>query len=129
MLEDCDRARGCTIQEVRQRPQFFIRAACNRPVQLGDPAGWPKIRLLNRDFGSILSVFPRKNSKTQSSLNFLQSGPRKFTKSDFSGLAPIRRVLISSCIREIPAPSLCPDLRPHRGVLASCAAIASATTE
>ena len=39
--------------------------------------------LLNRDFGNILSVFPRKNSKTQSSLNFLQSGPRKFTKSDF----------------------------------------------
>ena len=37
--------------------------------------------------------FPRKNSKTQSSLNFLQSGPRKFSKSDFSGLAPIQRVL------------------------------------
>ena len=32
------------------------------------------------------------NSKTQSSLNFLQSGPRKSTKSDFSGLAPIRWV-------------------------------------
>ena len=32
---------------------------------------------------------PRTNSKTQSSLNFLQSGPRKLTKSDFSGLAPI----------------------------------------
>ena len=60
---------------------------------LVDPAEWPKIGLLNRDFGSILSVFPRKNSKTQSSLNFLQSGPLKFTKSDFSGLAPIRRVL------------------------------------
>ena len=41
-----------------------------------------------------MSVFPRRNSKTQSSLNFLQSGPRKFSKSDFSGLAPIRRVLI-----------------------------------
>ena len=52
--------------------------------------------LLNRDFGSILSFFPRKNSKTQSSLNSLQSGPRKFTKSDFSGLAPIRRVLIDA---------------------------------
>ena len=60
---------------------------------LGDPAEWPKIRLLNRDFGFILSVCPRKNSKTQSSLNFLQSGPRKVGKSDFSGLAPIRRVL------------------------------------
>ena len=37
--------------------------------------------------------FARKTSKTQSSLNFLQSGPRRFTKSDFSGLAPIWRVL------------------------------------
>ena len=62
---------------------------------LVDPAEWPKIGLLNRDSGSILSVFPRKNSKTESSLNFLQSGPRKFTKSDFSGLAPIRRALSS----------------------------------
>ena len=60
---------------------------------LGDPAEWPKSGLLNRDFGSILSVFPRKNCKTQSSLNDFQSGPRKFTKSDFSGLAPIRLVL------------------------------------
>ena len=40
-----------------------------------------------------MSVLPRKNSKTLSSLNFLQSGLRKFTKSDFSGLAPIRRAL------------------------------------
>ena len=71
---------------------------CQNCLQWGrsnlvDPAEWPKICLLNRDFGSILSVFPRKNSKTESSLNFLQSGPRKFTKSDFSGLAPIRQVL------------------------------------
>ena len=36
-----------------------------------------------------MSVFPRKNSKAQSSLNFLQSGPRKFTESGFSGLVPI----------------------------------------
>ena len=50
--------------------------------------------LLNRDFESILSVFPRKHSETQSSLEFLQSGPRKFTKSDFSGLAPIQQVPI-----------------------------------
>ena len=41
-----------------------------------------------------MSVFPRRKSKTWSSPNFLQSGPRKFSKSDFSGLAPIRRVLI-----------------------------------
>ena len=33
-----------------------------------------------------------KNSQTESSLNFLQSGPQKFTKSDFSGLAAIQRV-------------------------------------
>ena len=46
-----------------------------------------------------MSVFPRKKSKTQSSLNFLQSGPRKFSKSDFSGLAPIRRVLICASLR------------------------------
>ena len=39
---------------------------------LVDPAGSPKIRLLNRDFGNILSIFPRKISKKkQSSLNFL----------------------------------------------------------
>ena len=44
---------------------------------------------------SILLLLPRTNSKAQSSLNFLQSGPPKFTKSAFSGLAPIRRVLIS----------------------------------
>ena len=57
---------------------------------LVEPAEWPKIGLRNRDFGSILSIFP-----AQSSLNFLQSGPRRFTKSDFSGLAPIQRVLTS----------------------------------
>ena len=32
--------------------------------------------------------YPRKNSKTQSSLNFLQSGPRKFTKLIFFGIGP-----------------------------------------
>ena len=31
--------------------------------------------------------FSKENSKTQSSVNFLQSRPRKFTKPDFSGLA------------------------------------------
>ena len=57
---------------------------------LVDPAEWPKISLLNRGFGSILSIFLKKNSKRQSSLNFLQSGPQKFTKPEFSGLAPIQ---------------------------------------
>ena len=47
----------------------------------------------NPGFWEHFVIFPRKNSKTQSSLNFLQFGPRKFRKSDFSGLAPIRRVL------------------------------------
>ena len=62
------------------------------PVQF-DPARWPNPCLLNRFLGSILLIFLRKNSKTQSSLNFLQSRPRKLTKSDVSGLAPIQRVL------------------------------------
>ena len=57
---------------------------------LVDPAESPNIRLLNRDFGTTLSIFLRQNSKTQSSLNFLQSGPWTFTKSAFLGLAPIR---------------------------------------
>ena len=61
------------------------------------PRMGPRIGLLNRDVGSILSVFPRKNSKAWSLLlNLLQSGPRKFTRSDFSGLAPIRRALKST---------------------------------
>ena len=42
---------------------------------LVDPAGSPKIHLLNQDFGNILSIFPRKNSKTQSSLNFFSPDP------------------------------------------------------
>ena len=46
------------------------------PVQFSDPAEWPNIGLLNQNFGSIFSVFPRKkSSKTRNSLNFLQSGP------------------------------------------------------
>ena len=59
---------------------------------LVDHAEWPKIGWLKQGFGIMLMIFPRANSKTQSSLNSVQSGPRKFTKSDFSGLAPIRRV-------------------------------------
>ena len=55
---------------------------------LVDPAGWPKIGLLNWILGSSLWVFPRQKAK----LNFLQSRPRKFTKLIFSGLAPIQWV-------------------------------------
>ena len=69
--------------------------ASSEPLQWGrsslvDPAECPKIHLLNRDFGNILWIFPGKTATKQSSLNLLQSGPRKFTKSDFSGLAPIQ---------------------------------------
>ena len=45
-------------------------------------------------FRGHLADFPGKQSKTRSSINFVQSGPPKFTKCDFSGLAPIRQVLI-----------------------------------
>ena len=57
---------------------------------LVDPTECSKIGLLNRGFGSVFLFSPRKSSKTQGSLNFLQSGPPKFTKLTFSGLAPIR---------------------------------------
>ena len=68
---------------------------------LVDPAESPKIGLLNRDLGSISSVFLQgNNSRIQSSPNFLQSGPRKFAKFDFSGLAPIRRALILVAIAQ-----------------------------
>ena len=55
----------------------------SEPLQWGrsnlvDPAECSKIGLLNRNFGSFLSVVPRKKSKTQSSL-ILQSGPQKST--------------------------------------------------
>ena len=80
--------------------EWFSNQTCNDteksepfaigPVHLVDPAEWPEISLLNRGFGSMLSIFLRKSSKTRSSLNFLQSGPRKLTKPDLSGLAPVR---------------------------------------
>ena len=56
----------CDIRDVSQNCLQWGRS------NLGDPAESPKIRLLNRDFGNILSIFSQeKNSKTQSSLNFL----------------------------------------------------------
>ena len=39
------------------------------------PTESPKLRLLNWDFGNILSIFPRKNGKTQSALIFLSPDP------------------------------------------------------
>ena len=44
--------------------------------------------LADKDLGSILWVFQRKNSKTQSSLKFPQSGLWKFTTFDLFGLGP-----------------------------------------
>ena len=72
------------IQKTEEKGLFpQISSDFLKPPSLKPPFAAPQ---LNRDFGSsILAVFPRKNSKTQSSLNFLQSGPRKFTKLDFSG--------------------------------------------
>ena len=64
---------------------------------LVDPAEWPKIGSLNQVLdllADFCQFFSRKNSKTQSSLNFLQSGRRNFTNSKFSGSAPVRRVLM-----------------------------------
>ena len=43
---------------------------------LVDPAEWPKTRLLNRDFGNMLSTFPRKNSKMRNSLYLFSPDPR-----------------------------------------------------
>ena len=69
------------------------------PVQFRWPRGVAENSFTKPGFWEhFVGFFPRKNSKTQSSLNLLQSGPRKFSKSDFSGLAPIRRVLIGHWI-------------------------------
>ena len=63
------------------------------PVQFSWPRGVAENWFTKSSFWEHFVGFPEKNSKTQSSLNFLHSGPRKFTKSHFSGLAPIRWVL------------------------------------
>ena len=44
---------------------------------LAEPAEWPRPGSANQNFGSIWSVLYWKNSRTQSSLNLLQSGPPK----------------------------------------------------
>ena len=53
------------------------------PVQFRWPHGVAENSFTKLGFGENFVDFPRKKSKTQSSLNFLRSGPRKFTKSDF----------------------------------------------
>ena len=50
---------------------------------LVDPAEWPKIRLLNRDLGKKFVKLSQENSKTQSSLNFNQSGPGNLLNRNF----------------------------------------------
>ena len=71
------------------------------PVQFSCPRGVAENSFTKPGFWEHFVDFTqKKSSKTQSSLNFLQSRPRKFTKSDFSGLAPIRRVLsLNACFR------------------------------
>ena len=68
------------------------------PAQFSWPRRVAEISFTKPGFWEHFVDFPRKNSKTQSSLNFLQSEPRKFTKSDFSGLASIRWVPISELL-------------------------------
>ena len=65
-------------------------------------------------WGAFCQFFLGKNSKTQSSLNFLQSGSRKFTKSDFSGLAPIWSVLNPFFVQQ-NEPFLHENLHRHEG--------------
>ena len=48
------------------------------PSIVVDPAEWPKIGSLNQVWGECRLFLG--NSKTHSPLNFLQSGPRRFTK-------------------------------------------------
>ena len=58
---------------------------------LDDPAGWRGNCFTKLGFGEhFVGLSWEKKSKTKSSLNFHQSGPLKFTKSNFSGLAPVQ---------------------------------------
>ena len=61
-----------------------------RRLNLVDPTESPKIRLLKTGtLGTFCRFFSQeKKAKTLSSLNFLESGPRKVTKSDFFGIGP-----------------------------------------
>ena len=53
-----------------------------------------------RGFGEHFDDISQGKQQTQSALNFYQSGPRKFTKADFSGLVPIQRVLNKESARK-----------------------------
>ena len=75
---------------------FFSEPFAIGPVQFSWPRGVAENWFTKPGFWEqFVSFYQEKTAQnTESSLNFLQSGPRKFTKSDFSGLAPIQRVLI-----------------------------------
>ena len=60
---------------------------------LVDPAESPKNWFTKLGFWEHFVSFSKEKQQKTEFTNFLQSGSRKFTKSDFSGLAPIRRVL------------------------------------
>ena len=59
------------------------------PVQFSWPRGVAENSFTKPGFREyFVDFFPRKNSKTQSSLTFYQSRPRQSTNSDFLGLSP-----------------------------------------
>ena len=72
---------GLTPQIIRESRNYL---QCDRSnVVVVVPAEWPKMGLLTGVLGAF-GCFPQKTAKiTQSSLNFLQSGSRTLTKSDF----------------------------------------------
>ena len=65
----CSLLRWCKAYHVGSGLQCMIVFEKNQnclqwgPSNLVDPAESPKIRLLNRDFGNILSIFPGKTAK------------------------------------------------------------------
>ena len=62
-----------------------------RPVQSSWPAEWEKVCLLIwRVLGRCCWVFPRKRLPNTEFAKSCQSGPRKFTNSDFVGIGPDR---------------------------------------
>ena len=86
--------RACELKDQTYKKTRTLQFSEIGPVQFSWPRGVAENWFTKPGFWEhFVSFFPRKRSKTQSSLNFLQSGPQKFSESNFSGLAPIRRVL------------------------------------
>ena len=75
---------------------FFSVSFCFYPFHFQKKGETPFARPLLRNpdltgvLGGNMFRFSSENSKTQSSLNLHQSGPRYFANSDFPGSAPIR---------------------------------------